>query len=65
MKKKHPKTLGYVHFPPAKEGLDKHHSMSVIRYLEDLNCPEEEEEYCDDYEEDFHIQQNSMYISHV
>lgn len=43
-------------FPPNKEGMDKHHSMSVIQYLDDLHCPEEEDEYDD---EDIHIQQNS------
>jgi len=33
--------------------------MSVIKYLDDYHCPEEEE-YEEDFEEDFHIQQNSM-----
>jgi hypothetical protein len=33
--------------------------MSVIKYLDDYHCPEEDE-YEDDFEEDFHIQQNSM-----
>ena len=59
MKKKHPKTLGYVKFPPHRDGLDNHRSMSVIKYLDDYHCPEEDE-YEDDFEEDFHIQQNSM-----
>lgn len=56
VKKKHPISLDYVKFPPNKEGMDKHHSMSVIQYLDDLHCPEEEEGY---EEEDFHIQQNN------
>lgn len=57
VKKKHPKTLGYVKFPPHREGLDGHRSMSVIKYLDDYHCPEEDE-YDDDFE-DFHIQQNN------
>ncbi|XP_063413122.1 serine/threonine-protein kinase stk11-like [Mytilus trossulus] len=58
VRKRHPRSLDYVKFPPTKEGLDKHHSMSVMQYLDDLHCPEEEEE-CDEYEDEFHIQQNN------
>lgn len=54
--KKHPKTLGYVKFPPHREGIDRNRSMSVVQYLDDYHCPEEEADY---EEEDFHINQNN------